>query len=168
VPAARNRTLPIYVAAGCIFAAFGVRSFALPLRVNELGGSRIEVGLLFSVGTVVAAGLSLPAGFLADRFGKRSLLLLAIVIGGVSQVGLGIAGSVAPLFLWQALAGVGGAAAQAALMAALVDAVPAARLGRAIGWLTLAFQVGLLLGPAAAGTSLQWLSLQNALAARSS
>jgi MFS family permease len=165
VPAARIRTLPIYVAAGCIFAAFGVRSFALPLRVNELGGSRIEVGLLFSVGTVVAAGLSLPAGFLADRFGKRSLLLLSIVIGGVSQAGLGIAGSVAPLFLWQALAGVGAAAAQAALMAALVDAVPAARLGRAIGWLTLAFQVGLLLGPAAAGTSLQWLSLQSALTA---
>jgi MFS family permease len=163
VPPVRNGSLPIYVAAGCIFAGFAVRNFGLPLRVNELGGDRLEVGLLFSVGTVTAAGLSLPAGFLADRFGKRTLLLGSIVIAGVCQLGLGVAQSVPPLFVWQALAGGAGAAGQAALMAALVDAVPSSRLGRAMGWLTLAFQVGFLLGPAAAGTSLQWLSLQGAL-----
>lgn len=151
------------MAAGCIFAALAVRAFVLPLRVNELGGDKVQIGLLFSVGTITAAGLSLPAGFLADRFGKRSLLLLSIVIGGVSQVGMGLATTVPPLFVWQALAGVGAGATQAALMAALVDAVPSARLGRAMGWLTLAFQVGFLAGPAAAGTSLQWLDLQTAL-----
>jgi MFS family permease len=151
------------VAAGCIFAALAVRAFALPLRVNELGGDKVEIGLLFSVGTVTAAGLSLPAGFLADRFGKRALLLLSIVIGGVSQAGMGVATSVPPLFLWQALAGIGAGAAQAALMAALVDAVPSARLGRAMGWLTLAFQVGFLAGPAVAGMALQWLDLGTAL-----
>ncbi|HSR25011.1 MAG TPA: MFS transporter, partial [Candidatus Eisenbacteria bacterium] len=158
-----DRTLPIYVAAGCIFAALAVRAFVLPLRVNELGGDKVQIGLLFSVGTITAAGLSLPAGFLADRFGKRSLLLLSIVIGGISQVGMGLATSVPPLFVWQALAGVGAGATQAALMAALVDAVPSATLGRAMGWLTLAFQAGFLAGPAAAGTSLQWLDLQAAL-----
>src|SRR5215472_16687663 len=93
VPAVRNRTLPIYVAAGCIFAALAARSFALPLRVSEMGGDKVEVGLLFSVGTVAAAGLSLPAGFLADRFGRRRLLLVAIVVGGVSQAGIGVARS---------------------------------------------------------------------------
>jgi MFS family permease len=165
VPAVRSndRTLAIYVAAGCIFAALAARAFALPLRVDELGGDKVEIGLLFSVGTITAAGLSLPAGFLADRFGKRSLLLLSIVIGAVSQVGMGVAQSVPPLFFWQALAGIGAGAAQAALMAALVDAVPSARLGRAMGWLTLAFQVGFLAGPAIAGTSLQWLDLRMAL-----
>lgn len=161
--AVRNRTLPIYVAAGCIFAALAVRGFALPLRVSELGGDKVEVGLLFSIGTVTAAGLSLPAGFLADRFGKRRMLLWAILVGGVSQVGMGVAHTVAPLFLWQALAGAGIAAGQAALMSSLADIVPSARLGRAIGWLTLAFQVGFLTGPALAGISLQWLSLQAAL-----
>ncbi|HXM54899.1 MAG TPA: MFS transporter [Candidatus Dormibacteraeota bacterium] len=164
MPVARNQTLPIYMAAGCIFAALAVRAFALPLRVNELGGDKVEIGLLFSVGTVTAAGLSLPAGFLADRFGKRALLLLSIVIGGVCQAGMGLAQSVPPLFFWQALAGVGAGAAQAALMSALVEVVPAPRLGRAMGWLTLAFQVGFLAGPAAAGAALQWLDLQTAIA----
>ena len=163
MPPVRNRTLPIYVAAGCIFAALAVRAFALPLRVTELGGDKVEIGLLFSVGTVTAAGLSLPAGFLADRFGPRTLLLVSIVIGGVCQAGMGLAQSVPPLWAWQALAGVGAGAAQAALMSSLVGVVAPGRLGRAMGWLTFAFQVGFLVGPALAGMSLQWLDLRTAL-----
>lgn len=157
--------MPIYIAAGCIFAALAARNFALPLRVSELGGDKIQVGLLFSVATVTAAGLSLPAGFLADRFGKRKLLIFSIAAGGASQLGLGLATSVAPMYFWQALGGVGAAASQAALMAALVDIVPASRLGRALGWLTLGFQVGFLVGPAAAGLALEWADLQMVITA---
>ena len=164
MPPARNQTLPIYVAAGCMFTALGVRSFALPLRVVELGGDKVAVGLVFSVATVTAAGLSLPAGFIGDRFGKRTLLLLSITVGGLSQLGLGVAQSVPLLLLWQALAGVGIAGAQAALMSTLVDVVPSSTVGRALGWLTLAFQVGLLAGPALAGMSLHWIGLGTAMA----
>jgi len=164
VPTAKSQTLSIYLAAGSIFMALAVRMFALPLRVDELGGDKVAVGLLFSVGTVTAAGLSLPAGLLADRFGKRKLLLFSILVGGICQLGMGLATSVPPLFVWQALAGVGAAASQAALFAALADAVPSSRLGRAMGWLTLAFQVGFLAGPAAAGAALRWLTLPEALA----
>src|SRR5262245_57770380 len=164
MPRAKHHALPIYLAAGCVFAAYAVRSFALPLRVVDLGGDKVVIGLLFTVSTVAAAGLSLPAGFLGDRFGKRTLLILSIAVGGLSQLGLGLSGSVAPLFVWQALAGIGLAAAQAALMSALVDVVPAARVGRAMGWITLAIQFGLLVGPALAGTSLHWIGLGTALA----
>ena len=165
MPAARGSALPIYVAAGLVFAALAARGFALPLRVTELGGDKIQVGLLFSVVTITAAGLSLPAGFLTDRFGKRKLLVFAIVVGGASQFGLGVTTSVAPMYFWQALAGVGGAASQAALMAALIDVVPESRLGRAMGWLTLAFQVGFLVGPAAAGVALEVVDLQTVITA---
>jgi len=163
----RNRALPIYVAAACIFVAFAVRSFALPLRVAELGGDRVAIGLLFSVSTAAAAGLSLPVGFVGDRFGKRTLLLLSIAVGGLSQLGMGVAGTVPPLFVWQVLAGIGIAGAQAALMSALVDVVAPDRVGRAMGGITLAIQVGLLLGPALAGTSLHWMGLGTVLAVSS-
>ena len=159
------RPLPIYLAAAAIFAALAARSFLLPLYVHELGGSRIVVGLLFSMGTITSAGLSLPAGFLADRFGRRRLLIAAIVIGGISQLGLGLTTAISVMFLWQAISGISGAAGQAALMSALADVVPGPRLGRAMGWLTLAFQVGFLAGPAGAGIALQWLSLQTTLLA---
>ncbi|HKA50497.1 MAG TPA: MFS transporter [Candidatus Dormibacteraeota bacterium] len=165
MPAAKRSALPIYVAAGSVFAALAARGFALPLRVSELGGDKIQVGLLFSVVTITAAGLSLPAGFVSDRFGKRKVLVFAIIVGGASQLGLGLATTVAPMYFWQALAGVGGAASQAALMAALIDVVPESRLGRAMGWLTLAFQVGFLVGPAAAGVALEWVNLQAVITA---
>ncbi len=103
---ARNSTLPIYLAAGSIFAALAARGFALPLRVDELGGDKVQIGLLFSVTTVIAAGISLPAGFLADRFGKRPLLLFAIVAGGISLLGVGLTTSIPQMYLWQALAGI--------------------------------------------------------------
>jgi MFS family permease len=156
--------MAVYLAAGSIFVAMAARGLLLPLRVHELGGDKIAVGLLFTIFTITAAGLSLPAGFLADRFGRRYLILFSIAIGGVSQLGVAAASSVTPMFLWQALAGLGGGASQAALFAALADATPGSRLGRSMGWLTLAMQVGFLVGPALAGISLQWLSLQAALA----
>src|SRR5215469_2906534 len=165
VTPARRSALAIYLTAGCFFAALAARNFALPLRVTELGGNKIEVGLLFSVVTVTAAGLSLPAGFLTDRFGKRNVLLVSILVGGISQLGLGVSSAVAPMYLWQALAGVGGAASQAALMATLVDLVPSSKVGRAMGWLTLAFQVGFLVGPSTAGLALQWFNLQTVITA---
>ncbi|MBJ7611541.1 MAG: hypothetical protein DLM67_01720 [Candidatus Nephthysia bennettiae] len=159
-----SRPMAVYLAAGSIFAAMAARGLLLPLRIHELGGDKVAVGLLFSVFTITAAGLSLPAGFLADRFGRRYLILFSIATGGVSQLGVAAASSVTPMFLWQALAGLGAGASQAALFAALADATPGSRLGRSMGWLTLAMQVGFLVGPALAGISLQWLSLQGALA----
>jgi MFS family permease len=162
-----SRPMAVYLAAGSIFAALAARGLLLPLRVHELGGDKVQVGLLFTVFTVTAAGLSLPAGFLADRFGRRYLILFSIATGGVSQLGLAATSSVTPMYLWQALAGLGGGASQAALFAALADATPGQRLGRSMGWLTLSMQVGFLVGPALAGISLQWLSLQGVLAASS-
>ena len=160
-----SRPLFIYVAAGSIFAALAARAFITPLRIHELGGDKVQVGLLFSVFTITAAGLSLPAGFLADRFGRRSLILFAILTGGVAQLGMAAATSVGPWYLWQLLGGLGMGASQAALFAALADAAPGRRLGRAMGWLTFSMQVGFLIGPALTGLSLQWLNLQTALAA---
>jgi MFS family permease len=158
------RPLPIYLATGAIFSALAARGFLLPLRVHEIGGDKVQVGLLFTVFTVTAAALALPAGFLADRFGRRSLVLFAVVMSGVSHLGLAAPGSVLPLFAWQALGGLGAGAAQAALFAALADVVPGSRVGRAMGWLTFSMQAGFLVGPAVCGLALRWLSLQGTLA----
>jgi MFS family permease len=162
---APSRPWPIYLSAAVMFAGLQARTLLVPLRVQELGGTRVEVGLLYAVFTVAAAGLALPAGLFADRLGRRDLVAGAALAGGLSQVGLGLAGSVAPMFVWQAVAGLASGASQSALYAAVGDVVPAARLGRAIGWLTLAFQCGFLVGPALAGVSLNVLSLQQALVA---
>jgi MFS family permease len=158
-----RRTLPVYVAAGAFFAATAARGFLVPLRANELGADRFLVGLLFSVITLAAAAVSLPGGFFADRFGRRLMVGLSAVLGGASQLLIAATASVPLDFLWQVVGGIGGGVAQAALFAAVVDAVPAERRGRAIGWVTLAMQIGFLAGPAAGGVLLGLTSLSRDL-----
>jgi MFS family permease len=162
---ARGRPWTIYVSATTLFAGMTTRNLLLPLRVHELGGSRLLVGLAFTVFTVVAAVVSLPAGLLSDRLGRRALVMGSAIIGGASQVGLAVAGSATPILVWQAVAGLAGGAAQAGLYAAVADVIPVHRLGRAIGYLTLAMQVGFVVGPALAGVALTYMGLHETLLA---
>lgn len=164
-PPAAPSPLPIYLSAATMFAAMMARIFLLPLRVHELGGSRAQVGLLATSFTITAAVLSLPAGYLSDRIGRRSLIVFSVVVGGASQLGLALSSSVEPMFFWQVLGGLGGGASQAALYAALPDVVPKWRLGRAYGWLTLCMQLGFLAGPAVSGLALNLFSLGQTLTA---
>jgi MFS family permease len=163
VPDSR-RTLAIYVAAGASFAALSARGLTVPLYAHELGADRFQVGALFSVATLAAAVLSMPAGVLIDRFGTRTLLILSLIIAAGSQLALAEATTVAPLFVWQIVGGLGAGAQQAALFSAITALVPSSRLGRAMGWLTFSMQAGFFIGPSIGGLLLQWISLRTDIA----
>src|SRR2546430_10807055 len=97
------RPWPIYLAAAVMFAGLQARTLLVPLRVHELGGSRVEIGLLYTTFTIAAAGLALPAGGLADRLGGRELVVGSPLPGGLSQLGLGLSATGPPQFAWQGL-----------------------------------------------------------------
>lgn len=163
VPDSR-RTLAIYVAAGASFAALSARGLTVPLYAHQLGADRFEVGALFSVSTLAAAVLSMPAGVLIDRFGTRTLLVLSLIIAAGSQLAMAEATTVGPLFVWQIVGGLGAGAQQAALFSAITALVPKGRLGRAVGWLTFSMQAGFFIGPSVAGLLLQWIDLRTDIA----
>jgi MFS family permease len=156
--------LAIYVAAGSSFAALSARGLTVPLYAHELGASRFEVGALFSVATLAAALLSMPSGVLIDRFGTRTLIGVSLLISAASQLAMTFTTSVAPLFLWQIVGGLAIGAQQAALFSAITALVPRGRLGRSMGWLTFAMQVGFFMGPSVAGVLLQWIDLRTDIA----
>ncbi|HLQ62949.1 MAG TPA: MFS transporter [Candidatus Acidoferrales bacterium] len=155
----------IYLAAAAIFAALAARGLLTPLYAASIGADRFQIGLLFSASTLVAALLSLPSGLLSDRFGRRALLIFSIAVSAVSQVATAYTTSVPVLYVWQLMWGLAGGAGNAAIFAAVTDLVPARRLGRAMGWLTLSFQMGFLAGPALAGIALRFLDLRQDLLA---
>ena len=157
------RVLAIYLITALSFVAAGARNLAIPLYADQLGASRGEIGLLFSTFTITAALLSLPSGVLADRFGRRNMVVFSLVTLGLSQVIAGLTHDIRILFATQLLGGIGGGALQTAVMAALADLVPMERMGRSMGWLTLAMQTGFLGGPAIAGILLRWLTLDQDL-----
>jgi MFS transporter, DHA1 family, multidrug resistance protein len=157
------RILALYLITALSFGAGGARNLAIPLYADQLGASRGEIGLLFSTFTITAALLSLPSGLLADRFGRRNMVVISLLALGVSQLTAGLTHDVRVLFATQLLGGIGGGALQTAVMAALADLVPIERMGRSMGWLTLAMQTGFLGGPAVAGILLRWLTLEDDL-----
>ncbi len=143
--------LAVYFALASFFAALAARGFLVPLIAHELGADRLTVGLLFTVSTLAGAVLSIPSGFLADRFGRREIVILGALLAGASQLGIAFTADVRVYLAMQFIGGFGAAAAQTALYATVVDHAPPGKVGRAMGWMTLSMQVGFLAGPALAG-----------------
>ena len=158
-----RRTLPVYFIAAAVFSAGAARNFLVPLYAQEVGADRATIGLLFAVFMASAATLSLPSGFIADRFGRKRILVFAIFVLGTSQLGAGLTHSIPLLFGFQLCGGLGAAFLQTGVMAAVADATPSSRMGQAMGWLTLSFQMGFLAGPALAGLALQFIDFQRDL-----
>jgi MFS family permease len=163
VPESR-RIVFVYVLAGAVFATIAARGLTVPLYAHELGASRFTVGALFSVSTLAAAALSLPAGVLVDRFGARNLLAASLLLTALSQVATALTSSVPPLFVWQIVGGLAAGIQQSAVFSAVTESVTRGRLGRAMGWLTLSMQVGFTLGPALAGLALRWIDVRTDIA----
>src|SRR5215467_7016220 len=59
---------------------------ALPTLSAKLGATTDQLQWMSAAYTLSLAGFMLPAGVLGDRFGRRKLLLLALVTFGISSV----------------------------------------------------------------------------------
>lgn len=123
----------------------------IPLVVADLGMTYAEAGLLLSAFFVMFSLFQLPAGMLADRLGKRRLLLLGL--GGMS-VGVFVA-SLAPdfptLLVAQAIAGISGSTFHPAGMAMISDAETSATEGRAMGVFGAGGKAGTMAAPLLVG-----------------
>src|SRR4051812_14177197 len=89
----------------------------LPSYVDDLGLSKSEAGILtgaYALGTLAA---SLPAGWLAARWGARPTLLSGLALLGLSSVAFGLGESFEVLAAARFVQGVGGAASWAAGLA---------------------------------------------------
>ncbi|MBM3449859.1 MAG: MFS transporter [Armatimonadetes bacterium] len=147
----------VYAAALCIFFAYGVASFTIPLRVRDLGASPMWVGLVAGTRLAVAAALALPAGRASDRVGRRPMLLVSVALLAASTGVMALAGSVSALFVVSVIGGIGSAAVLPGLNATIASTVR--RDGQATGfaYLTLCIQGGMSIGPAIAGYAIDHL-----------
>jgi predicted MFS family arabinose efflux permease len=154
----------IAVACGFYMAALTARNFALPLRAADIGASKGEIGLLLGILVFTAGFVALTGAAIGERLGRRTTILAALVLSGVAQCGLAISTSVLPMYPLQVLGGIGFGITQATLFAATADTAAPGRIGRAMGGLVVGFQVGMLSGPAFAGSALLWIDTQQVIA----
>jgi len=63
---------------------------ALPLALSDDGASHSIVALVMGSGMFAALVFSLPLGALVDRFGRLATIRVAVALGVVSLLGLGV------------------------------------------------------------------------------
>jgi predicted MFS family arabinose efflux permease len=132
------------------FTADGVLIPTVPLYVEgPLRGDDVAVGL--SVGAFSATALLLRpwAGRLADRRGRRILMVGGGGLVALSVAAYVVAGSVAALVALRLVTGVGEAFFFTGAASVVNDLAPDERRGEAVSFFSLALYVGIGLGPLA-------------------
>lgn len=168
----RTQRLPLLGVLGVTVVAFGFQQTgvvpAIPVIQKSLHASQTWSAWL-QTGYLVASCVLTPlAGKLADRSGRRRMLIAALLCFLVGSVGAASSPSLGWLIGFRTLQGGGGAVFPLALSIAR-DEVPADRVARAIGVLTGTFGLGTALGFAGGAAVVQvggwrWLFIAGAAA----
>ena len=151
---------------GCFFTGLAMSQILpfLPLYVEQLGVHSHEAlsiwsGLVFSATFLVSATISPLWGSLADRKGRK-LMLLRASLGMAIVIALqGFAGNVYQLFLLRALMGLTSGYIPNA-MALVASQVPREKSGWALGTLSTGQVAGVIVGPLLGGFMADHLGLR--------
>ena len=119
---------------------------ALPTMGRELELGTAGLEWVVNAYTVALMVLVLPAGRLADRFGRRRLFVIGLVVFGVASLAAGLASAGAMLLAARVVQGAGAGLMGPASLA-LVSEMGGGRRAAAVGGWAAAAAAGLALGP---------------------
>lgn len=130
---------------------FGMIGFALPLYALSIGINIAQIGLLYALSTIVSLLMKPAMGWLADRFGRKRILVGAVLLRCV--VGLLLVFATLPwqLFAVRGLQGAMTAAREPSVMALLAEHGSKQRMASAFAWYATARDLGRSLGYGVAG-----------------
>lgn len=120
----------------------------LPLYVLELGGDKVQAGMIIGVMAFVALVLRPPVGWLVDAWARRPLVLIGAACYVACNALYTVAGSVPLILAGRALHGFGLCNYSTGASTYLADIAPPRRRAEAMGLYAVAFDLGLIIGPA--------------------
>lgn len=135
-----------------------VLATALPSIAESLGESPLKLNLaitsyLFSLAVFIPV-----SGWVADRFGARTVFRAAIAVFTIGSLLCGLADSFWTLVGARVLQGLGGAMMVPVGRLVMLRSIPKSELVRAIAWLTVPALVGPVIGPPLGGFLTTYLS----------
>ncbi len=123
-----------YLLATALFGIGNSSNAFLILQTKDIGASLTETILIYAGFNLVAACISYPAGFWSDRFGRRTLLVIALAIFFITYLGFAITRNVAFIGMLFALYGLYQGIFRSVGKALASDFVPESLHAGAIGW----------------------------------
>ena len=131
-----------------------IANVALPHMQASLGASQDEINWVLT-SYIVASAIAMPlTGWLADRLGRKTLLLVAVVGFTVASMLCGLAPSLAEMVLFRVLQGICGALLVPLAQSILLDINPREKIGQAMAIFGAGIMVGPIIGPMLGG----WLT----------
>ncbi len=129
---------------------FGIVIPILPLYSEKFGATPWQTGLLLASFSAVQLWFAPYMGKLSDKYGRRPILLISVLGTAVAFAILGLANSLALLFVGRIIDGITGANIPTA-QAYIADNTPVEKRSRAMGIFGAAIGLGFMLGPAIGG-----------------
>ncbi|WP_166626292.1 MFS transporter [Jeotgalicoccus sp. S0W5] len=144
----------LYLLYNSIFLVFLGISLVIPVLpsiMNELNISGAGVGYLTAAFAMTQLIFSPFTGRAADKFGRKIIIVIGMVIFAFSELLFGLGTTIEVLFISRILGGLAGAFIMPAVTAFIVDLTTDQNRARALGYMTAALNFGFIIGPGVGG-----------------
>ncbi|GAE25612.1 hypothetical protein JCM9140_1618 [Halalkalibacter wakoensis JCM 9140] len=148
-----KRWIVFFVSLVAFFGPFSQTIYVplIPEVQQHFGSTELVVNLTISIYTLVLALMQMVYGPLVDRFGRKKILIPAILIYIVGSIGAALAPSIWPLILFRAIQASGIAAGSVVATTVIGDLFEGKMLGRSMGTFQMFVSLGPVLGPVVGG-----------------
>jgi MFS transporter, DHA2 family, multidrug resistance protein len=143
-----------------------ILSVALPTLGSSLDASTGQLQWFVAAYTLVFAAALIPGGMLGDRYGRKKMLIVSLVLFGVASIACAFAPSAEAFIAARALLGLGGALMLPMVLGVLPVLFDESERPRAVGAITAGAMLGYPIGPLLGGWMLtrfdwSWVFLIN-------
>lgn len=145
------KLIPILITVMLVMSGMGVISPVLSIYAASFGVSITMVGLFITAFGIGRLLVNIPTGILAERLGRKRLILAGTLTLCVSSIGAALADSFYGLVFWRFVQGLGSGCYMTVVMASCADLSTPKNRGRVMALYQTAILLGAGMGPAIGG-----------------
>jgi MFS family permease len=118
---------------------------------SHFGVTMVEVGYLLAINAVGNIFGSVIGGALADKYGRRVMILLGLIVSGIGNIMLGLVNNLYVFYILAGILGLIGSFGGPARQAMVADLLPKEKQAEGFGILRVAFNLSAVIGPLLGG-----------------
>lgn len=144
---------PQFVVTTLLFIGLGtLMTFGPLLATQVIKVGATEVGILFTIAGLASMVMGIPLGILADRMGKKTFMILGLLVSAVAMAGIAYSQSFSWIIVFVIVNGLGLVMFTPAALGFLSESVPESQQSTAMGiYGGMSENVGLIVGSASGG-----------------